>query len=731
MTTQTRPRPAWPVWAQDSAWLAYTRQLAQYYTNRTGRDAWTVQYQDQDLAPAYVLPLARVLVLSPHLIFPAPTGIYRRRAYDRRTEVDLALRGLIAHEAGHVRYSCAKPAGKHLGEMWNILEDERIERRMRHAHRHARVDLTDAFDLLGDVCLTDGLARLREKEVDPGDANLWWWTLAWRWAHDQPLFNHRPRDPRWAQVRPLVEAAWVADTSEDVVDLARQVLAIIGQEDALDADQQVSATGAGSDDREEPPRNTRTPQKQPPQARNTDGQEQEDTQDDSADQDSGDQDSEDSGSESGEGQVADDQPGDAQEGDSEGDGEGAGEASGTDDDQDDNDSPTGGQDGNAEGGESDPDGITDPSFPTGDSEGEDDDGGDTDDSGDADGAGDPDDADDTDDADDADDTDDAGDADDTDEADDANGADEADDGDRVGDEPSSSDPAEPSRTTPEPAWTDPPPAAREPAAPPSVLPGGQRPADLPAAPRGSPLDPVTIESMARTTRDLLQARTRPGLDRPSHSRGRYSYDRQVAGLDRTFLSRSLSTRQARVHVSFIGDRSYSMTGAWGEATRLQGMHAAASIFARAAQLDGTVLHTVLFDDAVTVLTDERTPVRDAAALIRTHAAFRPAGCTLLYPALDVTLKRRIPRGEHHLIVIACDGELDVHDRLRVADLVRRRDANTQVLPLLIGDDASLGTWREVFPGALATRSPADLVRVTQTVLTGLRRGPWRGRPAGP
>lgn len=221
-------RQAWPVWAQDPAWLAFTRQLAQYYTNRSGTQAWTIRFQAQDVADAYVLPSARVIVLSPTLIFPAGPGIYRRRTFDRRTEVDLALRALIAHEAGHVRFSCAKPEGEQLGMLWNILEDERIERRMAHAHRHARVSLVDAFDLLGDVYLTNGLASLRSRGVAPQDANLLWWALVWRWAHDQPLFNHRPLDPRWAQVRPLVEAAWVAETSEDVVDLARQILQLIG-----------------------------------------------------------------------------------------------------------------------------------------------------------------------------------------------------------------------------------------------------------------------------------------------------------------------------------------------------------------------------------------------------------------------------------------------------------------------------------------------------------------------
>ena len=267
---------------------------------------------------------------------------------------------------------------------------------------------------------------------------------------------------------------------------------------------------------------------------------------------------------------------------------------------------------------------------------------------------------------------------------------------------------------------------REPSAPAHLNPGDTH--TLAPAPSGSPLEALQIESLARSTQQLLQAKTKPGLERATHSRGRFSYDRHYGGLERTFRHRNLPTRHERVHVTFVGDRSGSMNSKWADSTRIQGMHAAASVFTRAAQLDGTVCHTILFDHDVYVITGDTTPLKDSAEIVRTHRDFTPGGMTTLHPALSRALARTVPAREHHLIVIACDGELDSHDQIRVRDLTRRRPKNTQVLPLLIGNDASLDSWRSIFPGAQAVRTPADLVRVTQTIVGGLRRGPWAARP---
>lgn len=761
----TTTRATWPVWATDGQWLQFIQQLAQYYTNRTGASAWTTQFREQEDAAAYVLPLTRTLILHPHLLGPEIPSVFPRRRHDRRTSIDLTLRALIAHEAGHVRFSCAKPAGKALGYLWNVLEDERIERRMVHAHAHARVALGPAFDLLGDHILARNLRAAAREKVPPEKQPLTWWTLVWRAGHDHPLFNHRPSDPRWeGGVRELVERAWVADTSEEVVELAQAILDILGDEPLVESPD-VSATGAGSEQREEQPSVPTRQHRAQPQPKDEDPSQGEDehgeTQDASAqDADMTDdgQDSEpgtegeqdETASEGAEGQEStpgtEDQedaaaPGESTEDQAEGDDPADGEGENTQG-QDEGSPATDETDEEGEG-ENSEDGAAEPQAPgTEGTPDESQDEGAQDQEGNAPDGSDGAEQEGTD-------PHDSNAADTTKQGDDEQGNDpsgpnaEEQDAEEAGDTPddsaekgqtdqdapADSDESEAQDTPQEPRWTPAPPQAREPQAPKHVLPQGQGTHDLDAAPTHSPLDAVTIESMARATSALLKATTRPGLESASMTRGRFSYERHYARTERQFRHRTHPTRTERVHVSFVGDRSGSMSSRWnGESTRLQGMHAAACIFTRAAQLDGTVLHAVLFDDSTYVVTDERTPVAEAPARIRTHGAFRPGGYTLLWPALQLALGRVIPQGEHHLIVIACDGELDPHDQLRVQDLVRRRGTNTAILPLLIGEDASLGAWQTMFPGAQVARRPQDLVRLTQTVLAGLRRGEWRARP---
>lgn len=751
MTDTSNGKTAWPLWATDRHWKLFAEQLTRYYTNRTGIAAWTTEYKDTDVAAAYVLPMARVMILRPTLMFPLMRGALRRKHYDRRTEVDLILRGLIAHEAGHVRFSCVKPSEPRLGHLWNILEDGRIERLMARAHEHASVPLQDAFDLMGDHMLLDGLQQCREQGVSPEDCSLVWWSLAWRWAHDHPLFNDRPKSPLWEQVRPLVEAAWVADTSEDVIEIARQILTIIGEEAAPEPEMDVSASGGGSDEREEQPKPQRQPKpkQKDPQAQgdqNGDDQEAEsqdgqdgDGQDgdgqDSAEldtegqeaegQDGGDQDQENEGTDS---QAQSDEGGaegnDTENGDSEQDGEGQGDEG---QDAEGNDTQNGEGQGDAEGDDAQAD---EPRAPgeqgsaggsddaqgddrAGEAEGDETDGQTGEQTGGGNGTGTP--------GQDGDDSEDADDADTQQPGNDENGDDLFDDQGDEGDDA----PQEPV-DAPEQRQQQRPVSVREPSAPAHLNPGDTH--TLAPAPNGSPLEALQIESLARSTQQLLQAKTKPGLERATHSRGRFSYDRHYGGLERTFRHRNLPTRHERVHVTFVGDRSGSMNSKWADSTRIQGMHAAASVFTRAAQLDGTVCHTILFDHDVYVITGDTTPLKDSAEIVRTHRDFTPGGMTTLHPALSRALARTVPAREHHLIVIACDGELDSHDQIRVRDLTRRRPKNTQVLPLLIGNDASLDSWRSIFPGAQAVRTPADLVRVTQTIVGGLRRGPWAARP---
>ena len=132
----------------------------------------------------------------------------------------LLATALVEHEAGHICHSGEKPTASTLGWLWNALEDERQERRQWRA----TPELEPLFALLGD-------AAWRENQPT---TDLLAGCLLWRWEEDhgasQRLFRPDPvAAKRWTrEIRPLVEAAWEAATSDEVTQLAREILARLG-----------------------------------------------------------------------------------------------------------------------------------------------------------------------------------------------------------------------------------------------------------------------------------------------------------------------------------------------------------------------------------------------------------------------------------------------------------------------------------------------------------------------
>jgi len=147
-----------------------------------------------------------------------------------------ATQGLLLHEAGHSRYTSDWPEQKDnvLCELVNMAEDERIERNMAVAFPGAASTLT----LLGDLVYRD----LRGSESKPEYKALNA-CLAWRWAHtrsdEREMFKrlNMTRDEvardHWSKIRPLVEAAWSASDTREVIGIARNILAILHIPDSL------------------------------------------------------------------------------------------------------------------------------------------------------------------------------------------------------------------------------------------------------------------------------------------------------------------------------------------------------------------------------------------------------------------------------------------------------------------------------------------------------------------
>jgi hypothetical protein len=142
-------------------------------------------------------------------------------AWQQQLTVDL-----IEHESGHVRFSGTKPSGT-LGWLWNVLEDARQERLMALAVPEDR----ERFERLGDAAWLG---------CEP-TSDLLAWCLLWRWEA-----THVPGSPQAAQskmeythadwqlwelaIRPLVERAWAASSSDDVTAIAEAILDLLGRD---------------------------------------------------------------------------------------------------------------------------------------------------------------------------------------------------------------------------------------------------------------------------------------------------------------------------------------------------------------------------------------------------------------------------------------------------------------------------------------------------------------------
>ena len=148
-----------------------------------------------------------------------------------RESIDVQFRatqGLLLHEAAHARYTDAWPEQKDnlLCELVNMLEDARIEQAMCIAFPGGAPALT----LLGDLVYRD--LRGTESKPEYKALNA---CLAWRWAHTRStehemfkrlnmLKDEAARD-LWSKIKSLVETAWSAPDTREVIRLARDILA--------------------------------------------------------------------------------------------------------------------------------------------------------------------------------------------------------------------------------------------------------------------------------------------------------------------------------------------------------------------------------------------------------------------------------------------------------------------------------------------------------------------------
>jgi hypothetical protein len=669
-----------PVWARSSRWLTFASQLTRYYTNRAGMNAWTLlilRPDNKDIA--WAQPSTRTIGLNP--TFPAATGpltLDRTPAPTLAHLTETNLRAYLAHEAGHVRFSCARPAQPALGCLWNTIEDERIERKMTAQHPQLKA----VFTSVGDIHLQQLVNEDRPEALC--DAPLLDWCLTWRWGHDHPLFNDRPADPLWKEIRPVLEAAWDAPCSEDVIEAARVILDLLGTppEEQQPPDPRVTATGGDSPQREEPRKHPPTPQKpqeekdqQKPDGSKQDTPEsadqkqtkpegQPDDQSGSGEDESESGAGEDSGED--EGDSGDEgQPDDAPAEDAESDEAGTG----GDGDETENDSSGDGQgDTSSEDDQGESDAQSPSSSPGGPSDGN----SDTSERG------------------------------------------QSGDGDPLSDPVAPEDLSSPDTSGQLQddasqgyggSWDGPQMAHRNPGA----------------------LLITDHEAFARVLVPLISAKDNPGMDVSDRTRGRFSFERYQQKADRVFRRRTLPTRQRPVLITVLADVSGSTGMDWCGQTCAQGIATATTAFARAGMLANLAAEVYTFESSMHVVAGRNLSPRQAYEHVRTYP-FEPLGNTRLAPALQQALSRRTPDARH-LVVIISDGQLREQDTLECrSHLGRHRNspAHLAFLPLLVNSDArALTHWRSLFPQARPASSPVELINLTRSLLNSLQQSYWR------
>lgn len=625
------------------------------------------------------------------------------RTPDGRRE--LMLKGFIAHEAGHVRHSHRKPEGK-VGRIWNCIEDERMERLMAAEYPELQV----AFTFLGDIVCEIHRPKWSHTAMEG--------VLVWRFEHDRltPRWQPRKEDRSiWdTEIRPRVEAGWVADNSQEVERLSREINDLLkAHQEELSRKKQAQPPAPQTPPPPQDPQDAPEPEPDTPDDESDPSQEPDEPQEQEGNDS---QDSEDQ-PEGGEGQESRPSEDDSAEGGEE-NGDTSGDAQGSEDDAEEGgEGTTPGEDGDGEDGSPGQSGEDQPgedgaagegegNGTSGDSqEGEDGEGGggednspQEEDSGPVSNVSEEEQA-----AENADEDHEPGtweevSASGTDASErDGEAEDEAADAGGEGDPQQEDETPRPSRQGGLGAGLD-----------------GELPR-MPIPDRGTgEIIAKGVEGHARNIAPLLRPLEKPGQTRPHRNKGRYDYRRDLRDAERVFLKKTEPTRPMPLTVKLLIDISVSMEGEPLEAARQ-----AAVMLVRAAALCGSKAEIHLFNTGHRPVITQPMPYTDAIGLI---SAVTTEGGTTLHPSLKTLSETPANPYEIEMIIVICDGLLRPDDYAQCKRIIEAgRGAGKRYLPVLIGDAADTAPqWKEVFGSALPCRDVNDIARNIRAALTAQR-----------
>jgi hypothetical protein len=217
-TTTVSPKQTWWWWQRPRQRLIqWTKALLQ------GR-RYTIKvepYQHRGRpGTGYHNPKLRVIVVNPQFFADEPIETQFR-----------ATQGILTHEVGHAFFTDAWPTEddqQTLRWLVNALEDERMERAISIYYP----GIASLIRLLGDLIYQGTEPLLDSAPAEMALACC----LSWRWVHSRAgeleMFERLGIEDQetidlWHEIKPLVEISWTADNTSRVIEIAREILAIL------------------------------------------------------------------------------------------------------------------------------------------------------------------------------------------------------------------------------------------------------------------------------------------------------------------------------------------------------------------------------------------------------------------------------------------------------------------------------------------------------------------------
>lgn len=182
-----------------------------------GPEPYRIEFEDWPHLTGQTDFEERLVLVNPEMI----PGLRPRDAYEM-------TKAVLCHEAGHRRFTASSKLSVTEHIVSNILEDQRIESLMMEEFAGTRPliwNLTKA--------LYDRSPDLEPKE-DPGEVVAACLQHRWAVRLGETLKGElsEANQKLWEEVRPLVEKAWVADSSKKVDRIARRIVKILGIKDS-------------------------------------------------------------------------------------------------------------------------------------------------------------------------------------------------------------------------------------------------------------------------------------------------------------------------------------------------------------------------------------------------------------------------------------------------------------------------------------------------------------------